>query len=124
MPVTFTATKLRVDDLQAAADFYAAGLGMTLSAKYNDFEWGLEWPDGGTSVILYSPHGSTIDVTFGPSWLLLTVTNLDELMEQLTAAGARSVGEPMEMESAGRTIRIVIVTDPDGNLIELVDLPA
>jgi catechol 2,3-dioxygenase-like lactoylglutathione lyase family enzyme len=60
----------------------------------------------------------------GASVLVLTVRNLDVILQQVHAAKARVVttgGKPVVHEDGGVTTRSIVVADPDGYYIELLE---
>jgi catechol 2,3-dioxygenase-like lactoylglutathione lyase family enzyme len=57
----------------------------------------------------------------GLRYWTVSVSNLDEVLAAVRAAGSRIVDGPTEVRPG---VSIVLVTDPDGNLIEFVDRPA
>ncbi len=58
----------------------------------------------------------------GLTHLSLRVSDLDDVLERLEAAGARVLGAT-RIEVPEAKTRAVFVTDPDGTLIELVEAP-
>lgn len=100
-----------VSDLAKAKGVYAALLGIepqTDSPYYVGFEVGGQHiglvPDGG-------PQGMTSPVTY---W---HVTDIEATLAEMTAAGA-TVQEAAHEVGAGR--RVATVTDPDGNVLGLL----
>ena len=65
------------------------------------------------------PKGDIPDAT-GLRYLTFWVTNLDELLAELIAAGVTVVRPPFEV--AGTTA--VLVADPDGNVVEFLLQPS
>ncbi len=67
-----------------------------------------------------SPPGMLSDAT-GLRYFTFTVTNLHAVVEACEAAGVAVVRGPLEFAPG---ITIVVVADPDGNNVELVQLDA
>ena len=56
--------------------------------------------------------------------LALTVENLDEILERISASGWKAAGKPQTLTmgpNAGK--RVIYVHDPDGTTIELMQMP-
>ncbi|HEX8077549.1 MAG TPA: VOC family protein, partial [Chthoniobacterales bacterium] len=61
----------------------------------------------------------------GQMHIALTVDNLDEVLETISASGWKSAGQPQTLTvgpNAGK--RVIYVRDPDGTTIELMQMPA
>jgi catechol 2,3-dioxygenase-like lactoylglutathione lyase family enzyme len=118
MRVEIPAVKLKVSDLQRALDFYVERLGMTEGTKYNELEWEVKPHTGATTnLVLYCDPLGEHPYDFGPSWLTLQVEDVDVAASRLRDGGAE-VGDVMEVPDHG--VAIVMATDLDGNLLELV----
>lgn len=59
-----------------------------------------------------------IHSTLGLSYLTIVVKDIDAAMDRLTSAGAQPVAKPKQLP--GTELLLVLVRDPDGNLIELI----
>jgi catechol 2,3-dioxygenase-like lactoylglutathione lyase family enzyme len=60
----------------------------------------------------------------GAAHIALTVDNLDEILERVTAKGWKAAGRPQTLTvgpNAGK--RVIYVRDPDGTTIELMQMP-
>jgi predicted enzyme related to lactoylglutathione lyase len=51
------------------------------------------------------------------------VSNLDATVSAAKAAGASMQGEVASVDINGMAVRIATLTDPDGNVLELMELP-
>lgn len=67
-----------------------------------------------------TPTGGLGDVT-GIRYWTVSVTNLDPILEKVRAAGRTIVEGPTEVRPG---VNIVLIADPDGNIVELVSRPA
>ncbi|NKY87592.1 VOC family protein [Nocardia veterana] len=71
------------------------------------------------------PAGRAVVGALGEStglrYWTVSVSNLDELLTAVEAAGQKVVEGPTEVRPG---VSIAIVTDPDGNLVEFVNRPA
>ncbi len=81
----------------------------------------------GTSLIKVVAPGKALDAkapaggiqgAYGYRYWTISVANLDELAKAIGDAGYRVVTQPRELRPG---IRIAIVEDPDGNLVELLE---
>ncbi|MFE3032505.1 VOC family protein [Streptomyces canus] len=97
-----------------------AGLGGEL-----DVVW-LRVPSGGC-VKLIRPRSAPVPVPAEPwsagrlglSYLTFHVDDMDPVVAELAAAGARPLSDPVVVRARGR--RISFWRDPEGNVVELVD---
>ena len=71
------------------------------------------------------PAGRAVPGGLGDStglrYWTLSVSNLEEVLAAVEAAGQKVVDGPLEVRPG---VSIAIVTDPDGNLVEFVNRPA
>jgi catechol 2,3-dioxygenase-like lactoylglutathione lyase family enzyme len=117
----FLHTAINVTDLDRAAAFYEGLLGLHRVDRPLTFP-GLWYQVGAVQIhLIQAPH-VTNRLQDGDRWgrnphLALGVTNLDALRATLTAAGI-----PVQASASGRAA--IFVQDPDGNLIELSQIPA
>lgn len=123
----FSATKLRVDDLEKIASFYKAVCGLTELARVTGTIGGRE-----TNEILFNFRGE------GPPTFVLrrfvddpkpssdgTVNvfiteDLSAFIERAVSHGAKIVQEPYV--NAEYNIKVVFITDIEGHLMEVVEL--
>ncbi|HEY4234824.1 MAG TPA: VOC family protein [Lacipirellulaceae bacterium] len=104
----------RARDPAALGKWYQEHLGVALvPSSYDQPSW---WQESGPTV--FAPFPATTDY-FGPAeqvWMInFRVTNLDRMVEQLSAAGIAVAVDPTQFPN-GRFARI---HDPEGNPIEL-----
>ncbi|NHA69102.1 VOC family protein [Phycicoccus flavus] len=100
----------RVSDLDRAERWYGALVGRAADAR--PMEGLLEWhlSEGSGIQVWLEPEAA------GSSGCTVTVRDLDDVAERLTAAGVEHDG--VEQASSSRLLRL---TDPDGNRVVLVD---
>lgn len=116
---------LDVADLERASNFYIKGLGLTFGTRLNKpdmTEQILVFPAGtaGLNLIqMKNPGDKTPAVT--PGRVTLAVPDLAALAERLQAAGYELQGPIVDI--AQYHVRVAHVLDPDGNDLELVQLP-
>jgi predicted enzyme related to lactoylglutathione lyase len=104
---------LKAKDPKGLQDWYAQSLGVPLSGGYSSFE-GVEAQ--GTTVFTLFPEDSTYFGEGGQRAMInFRVDSMDEVMERLTAAGAR-IDPKQESHSYGR---FAWFWDPEGNRVEL-----
>ncbi|TKA03097.1 VOC family protein [Actinacidiphila oryziradicis] len=133
MEARFDHVGINVRDLAAATAWYREAFGLT---PY--FAFDLEGP-GLSGIVLQSPQGYRIELlarpgsqpglrapdpltaalTEGYGHFALNVPELDPVYEALVALGAGEVMKPGPSPQPG--FRMAWVTDPEGNLIELIE---
>lgn len=64
------------------------------------------------------PKNDFIHSSLGFSYLSIYVKDMDAAMERLKSAGSKPVAQPKPIP--GTPVALVLVRDPDGNLIELI----
>lgn len=64
------------------------------------------------------PNNDFIHSTLGFSYLTIVVKDIDAALQRLKAAGTQPVANPKQLP--GTELMLLLVRDPDGNLIELV----
>ncbi|MDG2027701.1 MAG: VOC family protein [Acidimicrobiales bacterium] len=127
MSQQFSFTKLVVADLEAMHEFYTTVFGLRELARV-DAAIGdrpiheimyLPTSEGGGSLVLFHFEGQDTPVN-EESILGFVSDDLDALVATAVANGGRVVEEPHEMTEHG--IRVGFVTDPEGHLLELVEM--
>jgi predicted enzyme related to lactoylglutathione lyase len=99
-----------VPDLDAGLSFYGVALGHGLLWRNDEVgQAGLALPDSSTEIVLSTRQG------YSPSWL---VTDVDQAADAIVAAGGTIVAEPFDIPVG----RLVVVADPFGNVLVLLDL--
>jgi catechol 2,3-dioxygenase-like lactoylglutathione lyase family enzyme len=126
---------LSVADLDRAKRWYADVLGMTEGFAF-------ELPSFGVRGCFMEGHGTRVELleragsgggaggrqppqtllTRGYGHMAFAVASLDEAYAGLVARGAAPVWDPRPSPEPG--VRMAFVADGDGNLVELVELPA
>lgn len=121
-----------VPDLDRSLKWYCAALGLTPGFRFEVPPIGLRGAfalgDGGAGVELLELAGAApgaaktdpplANAIHGFNHVCFHVTDLDAAYDRVIANGAVAVWEPRESPEPG--MRMAYVTDPDGNLIELV----
>lgn len=111
--------KIRVADLQKSLDFYVGQLGLKQGPRYSQNEVGLEWPGGGSVLVLiHGLPGKPVDGPRGAAVLIIIVPDAVALGAKLSAAGYKGVRPPIIRPD----MTIVFAQDPDGDVIELITL--
>lgn len=113
--VTQLAMRMGVRDLAAHRKFYADAFGFEEAA----YEGGTAFKVGNSLLLLEQAADAPSDATMqGKGWRYITfqVFKVDEDHAAVLAAGGR---EAMAPTTLGKTARISMVRDPDGNWIEL-----
>ena len=107
--------RVTVRDLDAHRRFYRDALGLAEEARPS----GAAFRAGETLLMLEQDHNASINAGIrGKGWRYITfqVFKVDEVHAEVLAAGGREARAPVTL---GRTARISMVLDPDGNWIEL-----
>lgn len=116
---------LDVTDLDRAIAFYTKGLGLTVGPRINRpdvIELPVAFPAGTAGlnlVLVKNPSDKTRPIT--PGRVTLAVPDVAALGAQLEAAGYHLHGPIVEV--AQFHVQVAHVLDPDGNDLELVQLP-
>ena len=104
------AVTIPVPGLDEGLRFYRDGLGHELVWRNDDIgQAGLRLPDGDTEIVLTERQG------YAPAWLVASAVEAARIMAE---AGGRVVGGPSDIPVG----TVVVVEDPFGNRLVLVDL--
>lgn len=117
-----------VTDLDRAIRFWTRGLGLTIATREATPHSGfavLEFPDGGAALRLIGPvnsfedservePGSRPSITFD-----ISTSKFDDALMRLLENGGSQDGEVETYNG----LRIVTLSDPDGNAFDLIELP-
>jgi catechol 2,3-dioxygenase-like lactoylglutathione lyase family enzyme len=124
MKLEFSHTGLVVSDLGRSVEFYTQALGLSVRERYPDTGRGLEIVFVGNEssvveLLYYKDPGKRERVARGRyDHLAWYAEDLDKTLQELSAKGVYPEGEPVTVLD-GR--RIVFLTGPDGERIELVE---
>ena len=115
---------INVHDLDRAADFYTGALGLQEKAKYDlgEMHEVLVGGEHDTSAILLVKHSTRTDQPdpgSGFEKIALFSDDVSGTYERCLAQGGTSVSEPRTLDEMG--IKMALVRDPDGYLIELIE---
>jgi catechol 2,3-dioxygenase-like lactoylglutathione lyase family enzyme len=121
MSATFAVT-----DVDRAIDFYVKGLGLTVARRIENptnTEVPLLFPGGGLTLLLIKSKAPAAAPGQPPriGRVILDVADVRALEARLTAAGYR-LRRPVT-ENPTHHVLVGLVTDPDGNELELVQRP-
>jgi catechol 2,3-dioxygenase-like lactoylglutathione lyase family enzyme len=113
--------KIGVTDFKKATNFYVKFLGMKEGAQYNPAEKAVDWqtPGHGCNIILVHDPEGKLKLTPGEAWLLFKVPDAKKIGKAI-AAGGFKVDEPVEIKAMNSTV--VTAYDPDGNVVELLQV--
>jgi uncharacterized protein len=121
MALQVTAIMLGVEDLARSKKFYAEGLGCAIEQDYPTFV-SLNLGDGSSSLALYQREAAAQDAGVSPRgsgfrgvsfhFIVTSREEVDEVLEQATAAGGDVVKEP----TATGWGYFGYFSDPDGHL--------
>ncbi len=114
--------KLGVTDFQKSTDFYVKYFGMKAGAKYNEAEQGVDWPTGtqGSNLVLVHDPSGKLKLTPGEGWIMIKVPDAKKTAKAMIDAGVKGVEAPVEI-AAYHTI-VVNAHDPDGNMVEMLQV--
>ncbi len=115
---------INVDDLDRSVEFYTSVLGLQEKMKLDlgELHEVMVAGDGDRASILLVKHADrTSAPTLGNGFekIVLTTDDVESLHERVVASGGTSEKAPWLIEKMG--IRVALVRDPDGYLIELVE---
>lgn len=104
---------------------FATAVGLTDQKKLDVRVLKLGSGEGATALKLLQitkdsqkPKNDFIHSTLGLSYLSIYVKDMDAAMKRLESAGVKPVAQPTPIP--GTPVALVLVRDPDGNLIELI----
>ena len=121
-----TAVGIGVSDLAKSIDFYGRVLGMkqtqTFSLDYMD-EIVLAHEGRNAVVLMHYTDGSARNYKDNPVKLVFQVADAVALIERIRAEGLAITTEPKPYPGMGGAI-IGLAKDPDGYVIELIQVPA
>jgi lactoylglutathione lyase len=114
---------INVDDLDRSAEFYTKALGLQEKMKLDlgEMHEVMVAGEGDSASILLVQHSERTaapDPGSGYEKIVLLTDDVDAAHERATANGGTSVKEPWDLAKMG--IRVALVRDPDGYLIELI----
>jgi lactoylglutathione lyase len=115
---------INVDDLDRSAEFYTAALGLEEKGKFDlgDMHEVLVGGENDTSALLLVKHSTRTEAPepgSGFEKIALLTGDVSGAYERAVAQGGTSVSEPRTIEKLG--IKIALVRDPDGYLLELIE---
>jgi lactoylglutathione lyase len=115
---------INVDDLDRSAEFYTGALGLQEKAKYDlgEMHEVLIGGEQDTSAILLVKHSTRTEKPepgSGFEKIVLLTDDVGGAYERALAQGGSSVSEPRTLEQMG--IKMALVRDPDGYVIELIE---
>ena len=115
---------INVADLDRSVEFYTHALGLQEKMKFDAGELHEVFVagDGDRPAILLVKHAERADAPepgSGFEKIVLVTDDVDALHERVVARGGTSFRAPWNMADLG--IRVALVRDPDGYLIELIE---
>lgn len=114
--------KIAVADFERSALFYRV-LGMEDGTSRPDVRE-LVWRDvatGNSGVMMVSPaYAERAGMAWGGTYLMVITPNVAATAAALREAGFPGIGEPLDM---GGRASLLIIKDPDGNIVELIGPP-
>jgi len=125
-PDFLTAVGIGVSNLERSADFYSRVLGMKAvqTFKLDHMDEIVMSHEGRNAVVLmHWTDGSARSYRDNPIKLVFYVTDSKAMIERIRAEGLEITTEPSPLASMGGAI-IGLGKDPDGYVIELIQLPA
>ncbi|MCP1471671.1 catechol 2,3-dioxygenase-like lactoylglutathione lyase family enzyme [Sphingobium sp. OAS761] len=123
---SFAFTKIIVADVKAMERFYCDTLGLTVAARIdiNERGWDLEEVvlsvGGGATQLNLLQYRDRPAPPLGEAVVGLNVDDMDATIAAARAGGGALVTEPVEIPDHG--IKICYVADPEGHLLELLQV--
>jgi catechol 2,3-dioxygenase-like lactoylglutathione lyase family enzyme len=113
------AVRIAVSDYKKATDFYVR-LGMKAGDIYTPAERGLKWDTAtqGSGITLFHDETGKSKLVPGTNSLSFVVPDIKATAKSLRDGGYPDIGEPKNYKTA----MLLMVKDPDGNQIELVQV--
>jgi lactoylglutathione lyase len=115
---------INVDDLDRSVEFYTKALGLEEKMKFDAGELHEVFVsgEGDGPAILLVKHADRTDAPVpwsGFEKIVFVTDDVGALHERVVAGGGESVRAPFAIEKMG--IRIAVVRDPDGYVLELIE---
>ena len=128
---TVMAIRLGANDVVALAKFYEAAFGlkqidhvgeppMEIIMRYGATAADAKAGSSPEFLVMNREPGTAKDAM---PHAIFHVSNLDATVAAVKAAGATMQGEVASVDINGMSVRIATLTDPDGNVLELMELP-
>jgi catechol 2,3-dioxygenase-like lactoylglutathione lyase family enzyme len=100
-------------------DFYVETLGFPIRGEFAGYNI-LFLGAGDTTIELTEDEHARQGIVGGWNHLALEVENLDQAYDELTARGVSFHVPPEDFPTENPSMRIAFFTDPDGNVLELI----
>lgn len=110
------------DDLKAAVKFYTETVGLKLMELNEQFGWAeLEGPAGGArlGIAQKQPESTCPTDPEKNAVMTFTVVSLEKAISEMTAKGAKMVGETQEVPGH---VKLQMVLDTDGHRFQIVEV--
>jgi lactoylglutathione lyase len=105
----------RVKDLDVSAKFYLEILGLKQVWRDDEGQMvGLSFPENNSEIVIHTRE----DIP-NPDFCY-SVDNVEEFVKEFKAQGYKVCKEPFEV----RTGKFAVLADPDGNIVNVIDLTA
>jgi predicted enzyme related to lactoylglutathione lyase len=129
--VTVLAIRLGADDVVALAKFYDAAFGLKQIDQVGEppteiiMRYGatVAAAKAGTSPEFLVQHREPGDGKHAMAHAIFRVSDIAATVAAAKAAGASMEGEVVSVPIGGMPVQIATVVDPDGNVLELMELP-
>jgi catechol 2,3-dioxygenase-like lactoylglutathione lyase family enzyme len=121
-PMVF-AVKVPTTDIARSVTFYTRLAGMVEGPQYNAHEKGLlpAQSGAGSQVILFDVgHSENRRFKDVKSWFIISVADIQAVVKRFQDAGVTKMDKPV---AAGGAV-LLFTEDPDGNVVEFMQLPA
>jgi catechol 2,3-dioxygenase-like lactoylglutathione lyase family enzyme len=117
--IGLSSIKIGVAEFPRAVAFYST-LGLKEGKQYNVGEKGMDIPNTGlgSRIMLFHDAPGEPPMKPGSGWIDYDVPDVSKVTQALAAAGYKDIGKPFENKL--HTATFVLVKDPDGNTVELI----
>jgi len=124
--MSFSATKLEVNDLELALKFYRDTLGMKESARMTsptlrEIMLKFDGDSEPTLVLVKHPEERKVEVGNAYGYLVITTPDINGLIARIRSNGFTVSGTPREAREFGLA-GLIFLKDPEGRPIEIVEL--
>ena len=123
--IRLSSVKLGVGDFKRSIAFYTKYIGMSVGPQYIPAEQQLYWKESPRSPGIVLVHDDTGKLKLAPGggWVVIQVPSIEKAAADFRAGGIQDFDKFSQPVSATVSVQVILVKDPDGNQLELLELP-